>query len=165
MPSFDVVSEINLQELDNALNQTRKEVETRFDLKQTKSEIREEGEKKEKAFLLVSDTDFTIKQVGDVFTTKLIKRGIPLENVKFEKIEPGPDGRVKQLVKLQQGIPVEKAKELVKLIKDLKLKVQASIQADQVRISGKKKDDLQDCIAALRQQKLGLALQYVNFRE
>ncbi|MEW6775162.1 MAG: YajQ family cyclic di-GMP-binding protein [Bdellovibrionota bacterium] len=164
MPSFDVSSKVNLQELDNALNQTRKELETRYDLKQTKSEVRE-GEKKGTELILISDSDFTLKQVADVLTGKMVKRGIPLENVKFEKIEPGPEGRVKQTVKIQQGIPVEKAKEVVKIVKDSKIKVQASIQGDEVRVSGKSRDDLQETIALLKQQKLGLALMFGNFRE
>jgi len=163
MPSFDTVSQVDLQELSNALNQARKEIETRYDLKQTRSEIEEP---KPGELMIISNDEFTLKQVTDVLTSKMAKRGIPLQNLKeAEKIEAASDGRVKRALTLQQGIPQETAKKITKLIKDTKMKVQASIQGDQVRVSGKKRDDLQEAIALLKKQDLGIALQFTNFRD
>ena len=165
MPSFDVVSEVNMSELDNALNQAHREIETRYDLKQSKSEVTKE--KKEGEILIVSADEFTLGQVLDVLRAKMSKRGIPLDNVRFEKVEPASDGRVKQLLTIQQGVPQDVSKKIVKDIKDSKMKVQASIQGDQVRVTGKKRDDLQEVIAFLKkkQEEYKLALQFTNFRD
>lgn len=165
MPSFDVVSEVEMAELDNALSQAHKEIDNRYDLKQSKSEVTKE--KKDGEILIVSQDDFTLGQVLDVLRNKMSKRGIPLENVRMGKIEPASDGRVKQTMTIQQGVPQETCKRMVKDIKAEKFKVQASIQGDQLRVSGKKRDDLQEVIAFLRKQQEAyeIALQFTNFRD
>jgi len=159
-PSFDVVSEVDLAEVGNALAQAQKEIQQRFDLKGTAAGI----EHKEKELTFTADNEFGLKAVNDILQGKLVKRGIPLKNLDYGKIEPAAKGTVRQVVTIVQGIPIEKAKEIVKTIKDAKLKVQASIQADQVRVSGKKRDDLQSAIALLKAQDFGLALQFTNYR-
>lgn len=163
MPSFDVVSKVDPQEVDNALNQTRKEIGQRYDFKDTKTEIREEKEKN--TIHVVSDDEFKVKAVVDVLQSKLVRRGISLKALVYGKIEPAAGGLAKQDITVQQGIDTEKARHIVKLIKDGKLKVQAQIQGDQVRVSGKKRDDLQAAIQLLKAQDLDLPLQFVNFRE
>lgn len=163
MPSFDVVSKVDPQEVDNALNQTRKEIGQRYDFKDTKTEIREEKEKN--VIHVVSDDEFKVKAVVDVLQSKLVRRGISLKALVYGKIEPAAGGLAKQDITVQQGIDTEKARHIVKLIKDGKLKVQAQIQGDQVRVSGKKRDDLQAAIQLLKAQDLDLPLQFVNFRE
>lgn len=161
MPSFDVVSELNMQEVDNAVNQTIKEVTTRYDFKGSKTEIKLEKEK----IALVSDDDYKMKAVHDMLLGKLIKRGIDGKAIEFGKIEPAANGLVKCDVKLKQGIETEKGKEIVKVIKESKMKVQAQIQDNQVRVSGKSRDDLQEAIALIRGKDFNLPLQFTNFRD
>jgi cyclic-di-GMP-binding protein len=162
MPSFDVVSQLNLQEVDNALNQARKEVVQRYDFKDTRTVI--EWDKKEKISVESAD-EFKVKALDDVLREKLARRQVPLKAVDFGAIEPGPGGRAKQEIKLKQGIDADRARDLVKVVKEVKLKVQAQIMGDQVRVSGKKRDDLQAAIQAIRALDLDLPLQFVNFRE
>lgn len=159
--SFDVVSKLDLQEVTNAIQMALKEIHTRFDLKDSKSDITLEGKE---ALVLTSADEYKLKAVNDVLQGKLVKRGVPLKNLAYEKIEPASGATVRQRVKLQQGIDIEKAREIVKLIKNTKKKVQASIQGDLVRVSGKDRDTLQGIIALLRQQDLGLDLQFTNYR-
>lgn len=161
MPSFDIVSQVNLQEIDNAVNQTVKEISARYDFKGSKSQIT-----KEKDFLsLISDDEFKMNAVIDILKTKWIKRGIDLKSISFGKIESAHSGLVKCLAKIVSGIAQEKAKELLKIIKDLNLKVQASIAGDQVRVSGKNRDDLQVVIAHLKTQNFSIPLQFTNYRD
>ena len=161
MPSFDVVSRIDLQEVDNALNQTRKEVAQRYDLKDSKTEI----EWDEKELTITSADDFKLKAVVDVLQSKLVKRNVPIKNLDYGVVESALGGRARQKITVQQGIETEKAREIVKFIKGSGAKVQAQIMDDEVRVSGKKRDDLQDVMAKLRGADLGLALQFVNFRD
>lgn len=161
MPSFDIVSQVDRQEIDNAVNQTRKEVEQRYDFKGSKTDIRIEGD----TIQLVSSDDFKVKAVVDILQSKLVRRGISLKALVYGKIEPAAGGMAKQTITVQQGIEVEKARAIVKLIKDRKLKVQGQIQSDQVRVSGKNRDDLQAVIQLIKAQDLDLPLQFVNFRD
>ena len=160
--SFDVVSKVDLQEVSNAVQQASKEIGTRFDFRGSKSKI--EWNEKELALTLTSDDEHKLKSVVDILETRLVKRGIVPKSLDFQKIEPAAGSTVRQLVKIQQGIPSEKAKEIVKAIKDRKLKVQAAIQADQVRVSGRAKDDLQEVMALLRAGDFGVPLQFTNYR-
>jgi cyclic-di-GMP-binding protein len=162
MPSFDVVSQVDLQEVDNALNQARKEIAQRYDFKDSRTVI--DWDKKETISVESAD-EFRVKAVDDVLREKLARRQVPLKAVDFAAIEPGPGGRAKQEIKLKQGIDADRARELVKVVKDAKLKVQAQIMGDQVRVSGKKRDDLQAAIQAIRACDIDLPLQFVNFRE
>jgi hypothetical protein len=159
--SFDVVSKVDLQEVQNAMNIALKEIHQRFDLKDSKSNIVMEGKD---AIILTSVDDFKLKAVNDVFQAKLVKRGVPLKNLQYEAIEPAAGSTVRQRVRLQQGIDVEKAREIVKVIKNSKKKVQASIQGDLVRVSGKDRDTLQEIIALLRQHDFGIEMQFTNYR-
>lgn len=161
MPSFDVVSQLDLQEVDNALNQTRKEILQRYDFKGSHTTM----ERDESGIHIVSDNEHKVTAAVDVLQTRLVKRGVSLLSLDYGRIEPGPGGKTKQLIKLQQGIEEEKAKKISKLVRDAKLKVQCQIQGDQVRIIGKQRDDLQSAIQFLKEQELGLPLQFVNFRE
>jgi cyclic-di-GMP-binding protein len=161
MPSFDVVSQVDRQEIDNAVNQTRKEVGQRYDFKGTKTEITLEPD----SIHIVSDDDFKVKAVVDVLQSKLVRRGIALKAFVYGKIEPAAGGLAKQTITVQQGIDTDKARHIVKLVKDSKLKVQSQIQGDQVRITGKKRDDLQAAIQLLKAQDLDLPLQFINYRE
>jgi len=165
MPSFDVVSKANLQEVDNAWNQAKKEIATRYDFQGTHTEITL-GEDKA-SFLIKSSSEGRVEAALEVLEGKLVKRGVSLRFLKAGDLDTAALGQVKQPVTLQQGIPVDKGKELVRVLKDSKLKVQASIQADQLRVSGKSKDDLQAAMALLRQQQdaLSLELQFTNFRD
>ena len=160
--SFDVVSKVDLQEVSNAVQQASKEIVTRFDFRGSKSKI--EWNDKELQLTLTSDDEHKLKSVVDILETRLVKRGIAVKSLDFQKIEPAALGTVRQLVKIQQGIPIEKSKEIVKAIKDRKLKVQASIQADQVRVVGRAKDDLQEVMAMLRAGDFGVPLQFTNYR-
>jgi len=160
--SFDVVSKVDLQEVQNAVQQASKEIVTRFDFRGSKSKI--EWNEKELQLTLVSDDEHKLKSVVDILETKLVKRGIAVKSLDFQKVEPAAGATVRQHVKVQQGIPIEKAREIVKKIKDSKVKVQASIQADQVRVAGKSRDDLQAVIALLRGEDFGLPLQFLNYR-
>ena len=161
MPSFDVVCRVDLQEVANAVNQTLRELAQRFDFRGTSSEVRRE----ENAIHLHSADDFKVRALGDILREKLARRQVPLKALQIGPIEPGPAGTAKQKFDLQQGIPIEKAREIVKLVKEMKTKVQVAIQGDQVRVSGKKKDDLQAVVQLLRAQDLGIAMQIVNFRD
>jgi cyclic-di-GMP-binding protein len=162
MPSFDVVSQLDLQEIDNAVNQARKEVSQRYDFKDTATVI--DWDKKGKISVQSTD-DFKVRAVDDVLREKLARRQVSLKAVDFGAVEPGPGGRAKQEIELKQGIDVDRAREIVKIVKDTKRKVQAQIMGDQVRISGKKRDELQAAIQAIRARDLDLPLQFVNFRE
>jgi uncharacterized protein YajQ (UPF0234 family) len=161
MPSFDIVSQVNWQEVDNALNQTRKEVSQRFDFKGSQTEILDDKD----TITIISDTENKVKAVVDILQSKLVRRGVSLKALSYGRIEPASGGRAKQQMRVQQGIDAERAKEIVKAIKDTKLKVQAQIQGDQVRVSGKKKDDLQAVLRTLREHDFGIPLQFVNFRD
>jgi uncharacterized protein YajQ (UPF0234 family) len=159
--SFDIVSKVEIQEVKNAIDQATKEVNARFDLKNSKSTITLE---KEEAIQLASQDDYTLKAVIEILSQKLVKRGVSLKNLEFEKIEPASNSSVRQKIKLQQGIASDKAKKIVALIKDSKKKAQASIQGDTVRVSAKDRDTLQDVIALLRGEDLGVDLQFTNYR-
>lgn len=161
MPSFDVVSQVDRQEIDNALNQARKELGQRYDFKDSNTTI--EIEKDE--LRINSVDDFKVKATVEVLQEKFARRQIPLKALVYGTIEPAGGGRSKQTITVQQGIATEKARDIVKRIKDAKLKVQAQIQGDQVRVTGKKRDDLQTAIALLRQHDFGLPLQFINFRD
>ncbi len=161
MPSFDLVSTVDAQEVDNAINQTRKEVDQRYDFKGTQTQIEVEGDE----IRIVSETDYKVKAVIDVLQSKMVRRGVDLKALSYGKIEPAAGGRAKQTVTIKRGIEGEKAREIVKLIKDAKLKVQSQIQGDQVRVSGKKRDDLQTVIQLLKQKVLDIPLQFVNYRD
>ncbi len=158
--SFDIVSKIEMTEVTNAVTQAVKEISQRFDFKGSKSSITQEKD----ALVIVSDDEYKLKSVVDILQGKLVKRGVPLKNLDYEKVEPAAGGTVRQRVKLVSGIPQDKAKEIVKAIKDTKLKVQAAIQSDQVRVSGKNRDDLQSVIAMLKGRDFGVELQFVNYR-
>jgi cyclic-di-GMP-binding protein len=160
--SFDVVSKVDLQEVANAVQQASKEIATRFDFRGSASKI--ELKEKELEIVLVSDDEHKLKSVIDILETRLVKRGIAVKSLDFQKVEPAAMGTVRQVAKIQQGIASEKAKEIVKAIKDQKIKVQASIQADQVRVSGRAKDDLQAVQALLRERDFGVPLQFTNYR-
>ncbi|MGE5112943.1 MAG: YajQ family cyclic di-GMP-binding protein [Acidobacteriaceae bacterium] len=159
--SFDIVSKVDLQEVSNAIQQALKEIHQRYDLKDSKSNIELEGKD---AIILTSADDYKLKAVTDVFQTKLVKRGVPLKALDYGKIEPAAGSTVRQRVAMQQGIPTEKAREIVKVIKDTKKKVQASIQGDTVRVTGKDRDTLQEIIAVLRQKDFGIDMQFTNYR-
>ena len=161
MPSFDVVCRVDLQEVDNAINQTLREIGQRFDFKGTKTEVRRE----ENALNLASADDYKVKALGEILREKLARRQVPLRALKIGPVEPGPAGTAKQRIDLQQGISTEKAREIVKLVKDTKAKVQVAIQGDQLRVTGKKKDDLQGVMQLLRERDLGIAVQFANFRD
>jgi len=160
--SFDVVSKVDLQEVANAVQQASKEIATRFDFRGSTSKI--DWDEKELALTLTSDDAGKLKSVVDILETRLVKRGIAVKALDFGKVEPAAGASVRQVVKVQQGIPSEKAKAIVRTIKDRKLKVQASIQADQVRVSGRDKDDLQATMALIRGEDFGLPLQFTNYR-
>jgi cyclic-di-GMP-binding protein len=158
--SFDIVCKVDMQEVTNAVDQTRREVETRYDLKGSKNEI-----KQEKTELVIASADeMKMKAVVDILQSKLHKRGVPLKALTYGEVEAAAGSTFRQKIGLQQGIPIDKAKEIVRLIKDAKIKVQASIQEDQVRVTGKSKDDLQRVMALLREKDLGIALQFTNYR-
>jgi uncharacterized protein YajQ (UPF0234 family) len=161
MPSFDIVSTVDMQEVANAVQQTKREVEQRYDFKGSNTEIEHE----DGGIKITSSDDYKVQAVVDVLQSKMVKRGIDLKFLEYEKVEPAAGGRARQLVKLQQGLDKEAAKEVVKRIKAEKLKVQAQIQDDQVRVSGKKRDDLQDVISLLKGAGFRRPLQYVNMRD
>ena len=161
--SFDIVAKVDLQEVDNAVNQAVKELATRYDFRGSRSSI--EFDKTKKEFLLASDDETKLAALTDILQSKLIKRGISIKALDYQKIEPAANATVRQVIKLVEGIPQEKAKKVVALIKDSKLKVQASIQGDQVRVVGKSRDDLQAVIALLRKaDDLGVDLQFTNYK-
>ena len=160
--TFDVVSKIEMPEVLNAVQQASKEVQTRFDLKDSKSSI--EVKEKENKILLASSDEFKLKAVVEILQSKLVKRKVPLKGLTFGEIIPSAGSTVKQEITLQQGIAIEKAREIVKKVKDSKLKVQASIQGDFVRIAGKDRDTLQEVMHLLRSGDFGLDLQFINYR-
>jgi cyclic-di-GMP-binding protein len=160
--SFDIVSEVNMQEVDNALNQARKEIMQRYDFKGSKSSI--DSNQKEKTLTLISDDDFKLKAVVDILQTKLIKRGVPIKALDYGTVEPAANSTVRQIIKLMVGIDKDNARLLVKMIKDTKLRVQVQIMEDQVRVTGRNKDDLQAIIKMLREADLRFAVQFTNYR-
>jgi hypothetical protein len=159
--SFDIVSKVDIQEVRNAIDQALKEIRQRFDLKDSHSEVNLEGND---AIQLASDGEYHLEAVKDILCQKLVKRGVSLKNLTYGKMEPALGKTVRQKISLQQGLPIEKAKEIVKLVKDGKKKAQASIQGDMVRISSKDRDELQSIIALLRGKDLGVDLQFTNYR-
>jgi cyclic-di-GMP-binding protein len=159
--SFDVVSKVDVQEVKNAIDQASKEVHARFDLKNSKSSIALEGND---TVQLASQDEYTLKAVIDILQQKLVKRGVPLKNLEYEKVEAAAGSSVRQKIKLKQGIASEVAKKIVALIKDSKKKAQASIQGDTVRVSSKDRDTLQEIMAMLRAKDMGVDLQFTNFR-
>lgn len=160
--SFDIASKVDLQEVLNAVQQATKEISQRFDFKGSKSSIDLNKDKHE--ITLVSDDELKLKTVVDILQTKLVKRGVSLKALQYGKVDAAAGNTVRQIVTLQQGIPIEKAKEIVKLLKDTKMKVQAEIQKDQVRVKAKKIDDLQALIALLREKDLGIHIDFLNYR-
>jgi uncharacterized protein YajQ (UPF0234 family) len=159
--SFDVVSKVELQEVKNAIDQATKEVHARFDLKDSKSSIELQGQD---TIQLASQDEYKLKAVIEILSQKLVKRGVSLKNLDYEKIEPAAGSSVRQKIKLVQGIPSEKAKQIVALIKDSKKKAQASIQGDTVRVVSKDRDVLQEVMGMLRGKDLGVELQFTNYR-
>lgn len=159
--SFDIVSTVDLQEVSNAIQQALKEAHTRFDLKDSKSSIALEGKE---AIVLNSVDEYKLKAVNDVLQQKLVKRGVPLRALTYGAVEPAAGSSVRQRITMQQGIPVEKAREIVKVIKNSKKKVQAAIQGDVVRVSGKDRDTLQEIITLLRASDFGINMQFANYR-
>lgn len=160
--SFDIVCKVNMQEVLNAVDQATKEIGQRFDFKGSKSSM--ELDKGKGIITLISDDELKLKSVIDILQSKLVKRGVSLKALNYGKIEQAAGNTVRQLITLQQGIPQEKAKEMVKLIKDMKLKVNAEIQKDQVRVKAKKIDDLQAIIAKLKEKDFGIHIQVTNYR-
>ena len=159
--SFDIVSKVDIQEVRNAIDQALKEIRQRFDLKDSHSEIHLEGSDN---IQMASANEYKLEAIKEILGQKLVKRGVSLKNLTYGKVEPAAGQSVRQKVSLQQGIPSEKAKEIVRLVKETKKKTQASIQGDMVRISGKDRDDLQAVIAMLRNKDLGVDLQFTNYR-
>jgi len=158
--SFDIACKIDMQEVTNALDQARREISTRYDLKGSKCEITME---KTDITVLAPD-DMKVKALVDILQSRLHKRGVPLKALTYGDVEPASGGTLRQKISLQQGIPIERAREIVRMIKDSKVRVQAAIQDDQVRVSGKNRDDLQKIIAMLRDKDLGIAVQFTNYR-
>jgi len=160
MPSFDIVSKVDMQEVDNAVNQTVKEIAQRYDFKGSKCEVALEKD----AVRVLADDDFRLKAVIDILQSKCVKRGVSLKTLQYGRAETASGGMVRQLITIQQGVSKEKGKEIIAVIKDTKLKVQGQIQDDQVRVTGKNIDDLQEVIQLLKGKDLGIELQYINFR-
>ena len=158
--SFDIVSKTDYAEVTNALNQTAKEVSQRFDFKGSRAAVELQGTD----LVLTAEDDTKLRNMNDILQGKLVKRGVSLKALDYQKIEPAAGGSVRQLVKIQQGIPTDKAKEVVKFIKDRKFKVQASIQGETVRVSGKDRDTLQGVIAALKAKDFGIDMKFDNYR-
>jgi uncharacterized protein YajQ (UPF0234 family) len=162
MPSFDVVSELNMMEVENAFNQARKELAQRFDFKGTNTDLERD---KDGHVLVKASSEGRAEAALSVLLEKLAKRGVPLEGLDPQAVEPASGGAVRQLVKLKKGLKTEDARKIVALVKERGLKVQAAIQGEAVRITGKKKDDLQACMQAIRGASLGIPLQFQNFRD
>lgn len=161
--SFDITSNVDLQEVDNALNQARKEVAQRYDFKGSKASI--EFDTKDSKLVLVADDDFKLNALWEIVQTRLVRRNVPVRNLTRGTITPSANTTVRQEISLQQGIPTEKARDIVKFLKDAKLKkVQASIQGDQLRVTSPSRDDLQEAMRQLRDQDFGVALQFGNYR-
>jgi hypothetical protein len=161
MPSFDIVSVVDMQEVDNAVNQAVKEINQRYDFKGSKTEVSLE---KDGTIRLQTEDDFRLKAVVDVLQSKFVRRGVSLKALQYGKVEPASGGRVRQVVTIQQGISKEKGREIVALVKETRLKVQSQIQEEQVRVTGKNIDDLQEVIRILKGKDLGVEMQFVNFR-
>jgi len=160
--TFDVVSKIDLPEVSNAVQQAMKEIQQRYDLKTSNSNI--ELQEKENKILLQSRDEFSLKAVTEILGQKLVKRKVPLKGLNYGTITPAAGSTVRQEISLQQGIPIEKARDIVKMIKDSKKKVQASIQGDFVRIAGKDRDTLQEVMQLLRSSDFGIDMQFTNYR-
>jgi uncharacterized protein YajQ (UPF0234 family) len=163
MPSFDVVSRVDMQEMDNAVNQVKKEMTTRFDFRGSKTRI--DLDRKEGKIELLTEDDMKLRAIKDTLLAKVVHRGIEAQALVFGNSEKAGGDMVRQTVTVTNGIDIETARKVVKLVKDTKLRVQASIQGDEVRISGKQRDDLQEAIQTLKAADLGMPLQYVNYRE
>jgi cyclic-di-GMP-binding protein len=161
MPSFDVVSKVDMQEIDNAVNLSVKEIEQRYDFKGTHNEITLEND----SIVLLGADDYKLQAITDILKGKLVRRGVSPKNFDYGKKEPASGGAVRQRVGIVQGIEKEKGKDIIKAIKDSKLKVQPQIMEDQVRVTGKKIDDLQEVIQVLKSKDFGIELQYINFRQ
>lgn len=160
--TFDIVSKVDMAEVKNAVNQATKEINQRYDFKNTNSSI--EIDEKQHTLLLATASEFTLRSLNDVLQQKLVKRSVSLKALSYGKVEPAAKDSVRQTVTLQQGIPIDKAREIVKFIKDTKLKVQSSINGDFVRVSGKDRDTLQQIIAQLKQKDFGIDMQFTNYR-
>jgi uncharacterized protein YajQ (UPF0234 family) len=158
--SFDIVSQVDRAEITNAINQTMKEVRQRFDFKGSAATVALE----DKELVLAAEDEMRLRNMNDIFQQKLVRRGVPLKALSYGKVEPAAGGTVRQRVEIQQGIPQEKAKEVVKFIKDTKAKVQAAIQGDTVRVTGRDRDALQDIIAKLKARDFGIDMQFTNYR-
>lgn len=161
MPSFDIVSKVDMQEVDNAVNQAMKEIAQRYDFKGSKSEITQEKD----SIKVLADDDYKLKAVIDVLQSKFIKRNISIKSLQYGKVEQASGGMARQIISVQQGISKEKGKEIIAVIKESKIKVQAQIQDEQVRVTGKNRDDLQETIALLKGKDLEVEMQFTNFRE
>ncbi|HEY0174032.1 MAG TPA: YajQ family cyclic di-GMP-binding protein [Pyrinomonadaceae bacterium] len=159
--SFDIVSQVEMAEVKNALDQAMKEVRQRFDFKGSRAEVRLEGTEE---LILTAEDDTKLRNMNDILQQKLVRRGVPLKALEYGKVEPAAGGTVRQHVAIQQGIPSDKAKEIVKFIKETKVKVQAAIQGDVVRVTGRDRDTLQDVIAQLKSKDFGINMQYTNYR-
>ncbi len=162
MPSFDVVSELDMMEVEDAFNQARKELAQRYDFKGTSTDLERQGDG---GILVKANSDGRCEAALGVLMEKLAKRGVPLEGLDPQRVEPAQGGHVKQLVKLRRGLKQEDAKKIAQLLKETGLKVQASIQGEKVRVSGKKKDDLQACMQRIRGAQLGIPIQFQNFQD
>lgn len=158
--SFDIVSVVDMQEVNNAVNQANKEIAQRYDFKNSKSEITIDNEN----LKIISDNQYKLESVIDILQTKLIKRNVSIKNLEYGKIEEASGGTVRQIINIKQGVETEKAKEIVKAIKETKIKVQAQIMGDQVRVTGKNKDDLQEVLHLLKANDFGIELQFTNYR-
>jgi len=163
MPSFDIVSRVDMQEMDNAINQVKKEISTRFDFRGSKTSI--ELDRKDGKITLLTEDDMKLRAIKDMLIAKVVHRSIEAEALDFGPSEKAGGDMLRQTITIHTGIDIETARKVVKLVKETKLKVQAAIQGDEVRISGKKRDDLQDAIHALKETDFGMPLQYVNYRE
>jgi uncharacterized protein YajQ (UPF0234 family) len=161
MPSFDIVSEVNQVEVNNAIDQTNKEVSTRFDFKGSDARV----EHKDKVLTLFADDEFKLSQVTDILTGKLAKRGVDIRSLKYGDVEKVSGNKVKQAITVRTGVEQDLSKRIVRILKDSKLKVQASIQGDAVRVSGTKRDELQNAIALVKKSITDFPLQYDNFRD
>ena len=160
--TFDIASKIDLNEVSNAVQQTSKEIQTRYDLKDSKSSV--ELNEKDRKILLASSDEYKLKAVTEILGQKLVKRNVPVKGLQYGAVIPASQGSVRQEITLQQGIPIEKARDIVKTVKDSKLRVQASIQGDLVRVSGKDRDTLQQVIALLKAKDFGIDMQFTNYR-
>ncbi|HOP39636.1 MAG TPA: YajQ family cyclic di-GMP-binding protein [Geobacteraceae bacterium] len=161
MPSFDIVSKVEMQEVDNAVNQTIKEIIQRYDFKNSKSEVSLEKD----AIKIITEDEFRLKSIIDILQSKCLKRSVSIKSLQYGSVESASGGMVRQMITIQQGISKEKGKEIIAIIKGTKLKVQGQIQDDQVLVTGKNIDDLQEIIRLLKEKDLGIELQFINFRQ